>query len=104
MFKKHTPILLSTLLFLLVALVLTGVRYPGVQAAPTVISTFPYTQDFETFTTCSTTAGAPCALPPVSEWVNAVDDDIDWTVDTGGTTSGSTGPSGDHNPGTAAGQ
>ncbi|WP_152611511.1 M14 family zinc carboxypeptidase, partial [Psychroserpens damuponensis] len=48
------------------------------------ISTFPYTQGFENNTAFT------------NEWkqgVNATDDDIDWTRDSGGTTSSNTGPS-----------
>ncbi|MEM6262448.1 MAG: PKD domain-containing protein [Bacteroidota bacterium] len=69
-----------------------------------LISTFPYNEDFESFSTCGTGAGTPCNLSSGStDWVNATDDDIDWTVDVGGTGSGSTGPSTDHNPGTSTG-
>ncbi|MCB9235802.1 MAG: T9SS type A sorting domain-containing protein [Bacteroidia bacterium] len=66
------------------------------------ISTFPYTQDFETFSTCGTACGAACSLS--AGWENDINDDIDWAVDVNGTTSATTGPSVDHNPGTTAGK
>lgn len=69
-----------------------------------VINTFPYTQDFESFNTCGTNCGASCTLLASSGWSNTSGDDLDWIVDVGGTTSGSTGPSQDHNPGTSAGK
>jgi uncharacterized repeat protein (TIGR01451 family) len=68
---------------------------------PDPIDTFPYTQDFESFATCSTTAGDACPLDNV--WWNLSDDDIDWTVHAGETVSDDTGPTIDHKPGTAVG-
>ncbi len=67
-----------------------------------VISTYPYSQGFENFTTCSTSAGAACTL--AEGWVNATGDDIDWTTDVGGTPSSLTGPSVDHTLGSALGK
>ena len=67
-----------------------------------VISTYPYSQGFENFTTCSTSAGAACTLS--EGWVNATGDDIDWTTDIGGTPSASTGPSVDHTLGNGLGK
>lgn len=70
--------------------------------------TLPYTEDFETFNACFTTSdcgGTVCNLR--NGWFNAengVDDDIDLRVDLGGTPSNGTGPTIDHNPGTATGR
>jgi|GEM_PF-988174 len=58
----------------------------------TVISSYPYTEDFEN-------GGA---FP--TDWVNDPDDDgQDWELDQGGTPSTGTGPAVDHTLGTAAG-
>ena len=65
------------------------------------VSSFPYAEDFETFSTCTPTCGVAC---PVSNgWINTPGDDVDWTTDQGGTTSGSTGPTTDFNPGSSTG-
>ncbi len=62
--------------------------------------TVPYTQNFDTFTTCSTTCNAACSLPVASQWENAVGGDtMDWTVHSGSTSSSTTGPSADHTSG-----
>ena len=66
------------------------------------IVAFPYTQDFESFTSCGTGCGATCALS--SNWQNDLTDNLDWLTDVGGTSSSSTGPSIDHNPGTSSGK
>ncbi len=65
------------------------------------ISTFPYTQDFESFSNCSGACAGPCNLS--GGWSNATNDGAEWFVDEGGTSSLNTGPSQDHNPGTSAG-
>ncbi len=52
----------------------------------------PYTEDFENFG-----LGSPGILK--NGWTQATNDTWDWTVHSGGTTSGSTGPSGDHTTG-----
>lgn len=62
----------------------------------------PYAEDFETEPTCGTGCGTACVLT-TSAWTNSITDDLDWTVDVGGTTSGSTGPGVDHAPGNATG-
>ncbi|MCZ7607989.1 MAG: hypothetical protein M5U25_18405 [Planctomycetota bacterium] len=59
------------------------------------ITTYPYTEDFETAT--GTT------LPTGWAQLTAPDDTRNWTADSGGTSSLNTGPSVDHNPGTAGG-
>ncbi|MFC2172871.1 S8 family serine peptidase, partial [Acidobacteriota bacterium] len=69
----------------------------------TTVSSYPYTEDFESESTCGTSCGNKCETS--GEWENIfLEDDIDWTVDTGGTTSSSTGPSQDHDPGTSVGK
>ncbi|MFK7971298.1 MAG: hypothetical protein AB8F95_13065, partial [Bacteroidia bacterium] len=75
------------------------------------ISSFPYTQDFETFSTCSDGCGANCVLPAASGWVNAPDapfgglpDNLDWLTDTDGSSSSNTGPDVDHTLGTNIGK
>lgn len=66
------------------------------------ITTYPYTSDFELESQAST-AGCPTAYTMLTPgWTNVVDQ-IDWRADVGGTVSSLTGPSVDHNPGTAAG-
>ncbi|UCG15166.1 MAG: hypothetical protein JSV19_07690, partial [Phycisphaerales bacterium] len=59
--------------------------------------TFPYVEDFDSWSTCSTSCGSPCEVP--APWENDDTDDIDWTTDANGTPSSSTGPSGDHTTG-----
>ncbi|MFH1321854.1 MAG: CARDB domain-containing protein [Bacteroidota bacterium] len=58
----------------------------------TPITSFPYSEDFETFI-----PGTPGTLQ--NDWQNATGDDFDWYVNTGGTPSVGTGPSGDHTSG-----
>ena len=62
----------------------------------------PYYEDFESEQACGTGCGAVCVLGP-SGWLNAAGDDLDFSTDSGGTSSSSTGPTTDHNPGTASG-
>ncbi|MCC6576343.1 MAG: hypothetical protein IT228_03275, partial [Flavobacteriales bacterium] len=82
---------------------------------PTIISSYPYCQDFETATNCipsSCSASLPCtatALDPIG-WLQGTGDGGEWSVDEGGTTSTGTGPgtgasSGqpDYEPGTSTG-
>jgi len=53
----------------------------------------PYLEDFESEPTCSTSCGATCTLSTTG-WLNEpTADDLDWAVDTGGTSSSFTGPS-----------
>ena len=66
-----------------------------------VINAFPHNEEFESFTTCATTCGTACVLS--NGWVNSATDNMDWTVDVGGTPSLNTGPSVDHNPGNVTG-
>ncbi|MCB9231600.1 MAG: PKD domain-containing protein [Bacteroidia bacterium] len=83
-------------------LILLG--FYSLNQAQVYIQTYPHFEDFESFNTCGTAAGTACALPVVSGWVNATNDDYDWTVDVGGTPSSNTGPAVDHNPGTSTGK
>lgn len=55
-------------------------------------SVFPDTTDFDSFV-----VGTPGTL--LNGWSNSQDDAYDWFVNTGGTASGGTGPSGDHTSG-----
>ena len=71
-----------------------------------VVNTFPFNEDFESWTLCSSTAGSACALP--TPWLNELGDDIDWTTDNNGTSSSPTGPTAnggaDHTTGVAGGK
>ena len=51
------------------------------------------TEDFESQSLCGTSCGTVC--PVSGTWHNRSDDDFDWLVDEGGTTSSNTGPSDD---------
>ena len=76
-----------------------------VEEAPTCTLVTPaqsYTEDFETLAQGSTSCGATITL--TNGWTNDTNDDVDWTVDSGGTPSSTTGPSTDTNPGTATGK
>ncbi len=68
------------------------------------ISSFPHTEDFESFTTCTGSCNSPCTLG--NGWSNeqAGGDAGEWITDVGGTSSSSTGPSVDFNPGTSGGK
>lgn len=65
--------------------------------------TAPYSEDFESESTCATQCASVCTLS-ASGWLNDVADGRDWLVDVAGTTSGNTGPSLDFNPGTNTGK
>jgi hypothetical protein len=64
--------------------------------------TLPYFENFESEPTCATNCSSSCVLSTTG-WTNLINDDQDWIVDSGGTASGSTGPSIDHNPGLSTG-
>lgn len=75
-------------------------------SASTIASSF--NDDFESYGLCNTTNNCGTTVCPLAggRWTNltnGVDDNIDWRVDEGGTPSAGTGPSVDHNPGTATG-
>lgn len=72
--------------------------------------TFPYSDDFESFSSCSTNNDCGQTICPLNGgWRNLASngnliiDDVDWRVNNGNTPSNNTGPSTDHNPGTANG-
>jgi len=67
------------------------------------VSSFPFTEDFESFATCTASCNSACALG--NGWSNEQGgaDAGEWITDNGGTSSSSTGPSVDFNPGTSTG-
>ena len=68
------------------------------------ITTFPHSEDFETFNNCPGSCGAVCNL--TNGWTNP--GVRDFTVDNNGTSSNQTGPTAnggaDHNPGVSGGK
>lgn len=66
------------------------------------IIAFPYSQDFESFSTCSGNCLTSCGL--TAFWNNDTNDNLDWTTWSGATGSLGTGPQTDHNPGTTSGK
>ena len=80
----------------------------GGYTAHSQISSFPYLEDFETFNTCAGSCNSTCMLPvsgnPLNDWLNVSGEGAEWTVDVGGTSSSSTGPSVDYTLGTSAGK
>lgn len=68
----------------------------------------PYSEDFETFTACSTNSDCEstnCTMK--NDWFNKqnlLEDDIDWRTNSGATPSSGTGPTMDYNPGTPTGK
>jgi hypothetical protein len=61
------------------------------------VSTFPFVENFDNFPQGSGSCGA--INPTANGWVNATNDDIDWSADDYTTGSSSTGPSKDHTTG-----
>jgi hypothetical protein len=57
----------------------------------------PYTQNFDAFSNCGGSCNVSCSLQ--EGWSNLTSDDQDWSIRTGSTSSGNTGPSGDHTSG-----
>ena len=88
--KRYQPLLLLLLL-------LGVVGWNQSANAQLVVDCFPYVTDFDDQGGCSNSCGVACPL--TNGWTQGVDDTQDWTVWSGGTTSGSTGPSGDHTTG-----
>ena len=75
-----------------------------------IVTSFPYSTDFENETQHSVTASATGFTFAATGWRNVDGDDGDWRADKGGTGSQGTGPGNgggsgqpDHNPGTADG-
>jgi PKD repeat protein len=87
-------------LLLVVLLAMGG--FFSMRAQAQIIQSFPYNEDFESFATCGTGCGAVCPLAGATGWTNDLGDNLDWSVDVGGTSSSSTGPSVDHNPGNSS--
>lgn len=77
-----------------------------VQVVASSIKAIPFTDDLESYTSCST-SGCATACNTLGDWTNESNgtvDDIDWRADKGGTSSGSTGPEVDHTLGTSNGE
>jgi archaellum component FlaF (FlaF/FlaG flagellin family) len=73
------------------------------------VNTYPYVQDFDTFTVCngnfSNCVDGSCFTAfTTPKWLNTVGDgdDTDWNVQTGSTPSGGTGPASDNTSGTGS--
>jgi len=67
-----------------------------------VINSFPYIQDFDSWSNCGGSCTSTCALQDF--WVNAPTALRDFAVDANGTSSSSTGPSVDHTTGSSTGK
>jgi hypothetical protein len=89
----------AVLLILLIVTVCQGSA--GAQCCGTTIVEYPYVEDFESQSTCSTDCTEACPL--TDGWSNDDGDDMDWIVDENTTPSSYTGPYKDHNPGTSSG-
>ncbi|QNR25777.1 T9SS-dependent choice-of-anchor J family protein [Croceimicrobium hydrocarbonivorans] len=63
------------------------------------VTSYPYLENFDSQSTCGTSCTSVCTLT-AGGWTNSTTDDKDWAVDASGTSSSSTGPSGDHTTGT----
>jgi len=63
------------------------------------VTSYPYLENFDSQSTCGTSCTSICTLT-AGGWTNSTTDDKDWAVDASGTSSSSTGPSGDHTTGT----
>lgn len=75
----------------------------GIQVShDTALTAFPVLYDISSESVCSETCGSPCPLSGV--WSNSSDDDINWTVDAGGTPTPNTGPAVDHTSGNFTGK
>lgn len=70
-------------------------------------ATLPWTEDFESFTLCSSNSDCGATVCPMTNGLtnleNGNDDDVDWRTFEGNTPSNNTGPSDDFMPGTATG-
>lgn len=66
------------------------------------ITTFPYVQDFESWSTCGGSCTSTCALQ--DNWINATTATRDFSVDVNGTSSSPTGPPTDHTTGSSTGK
>lgn len=69
------------------------------------ISSFPFNENFETFTVCGQAGcGVNCSAAVANGWMQESADDDDWRIDFGGTGSPGTGPAVDHTTNSSAGQ
>jgi len=70
-------------------------------ADPCLLNTFPYVQNFDSWTTSSPTIACTADGTVTLEecWTNIIGDAIDWDILTGSTGSNNTGPSNDHTGG-----
>lgn len=68
------------------------------QSALGQVSSFPYVENFDSQSTCGTSCTSVCTLT-AGGWTNSTTDDKDWAVDASGTSSSSTGPTGDNTSG-----
>ena len=84
----------------------------GLNDGASIITNFPYTENFDAWTTCTGGCGAnnngSCANTTVITspgWQNKAEgDDMDWSISNNGTPTGNTGPAADHTTGTATGK
>ncbi len=70
-----------------------GTFNPDAYTCP--VTTYPHCEDFDTWSTCSTTTNCGLSCTAQEGWTNATGDDLDWRTDFGGTPSSNTGPSTD---------
>ncbi len=79
--------------------VIDNFKIIGLQCSP--ISTFPYTQNFDSWTTSSPTAACTSNgnVSLFDCWNNDTGDNIDWDIYSGSTASSGTGPTSDHTTG-----
>lgn len=69
------------------------------------INSFPYLEDFESFTLCGPSGcNANCTGAVANGWVQDTTDQQDWRIDNNGTSSSNTGPAVDHTLGNSTGQ
>lgn len=74
---------------------------------PGAIKTLPLTEDFETFTLCSTNANCGTSCNLTNGFINdnnTTSDQHDWRTDNGGPPTAGTGPQVDYSPGTTTGK
>ena len=79
---------------------LLGVIAPQILSAQT--STLPYAQTFENFSACIADCRFSCNMS--EQWENASDDDTDWSIWFGKTSTQETGPTTDYEPGASWGK
>lgn len=66
----------------------------------TVVSTYPYIEDFDLWTSCISCNDGACVTSVATPgWKQGEGDDDDWDIDANGTSSFNTGPNADHTTG-----